>query len=141
MSAEIEAHEHIGSCPGYALLPSHRRATKPHNEECRERIRTIIERTLTGEARMDTYKDRIAETERVKRRKRAQVGRGAGDVPRALENRDDEQMAVRHADASGGYIIENQHEQERMRDIQVSKTGSESTSEEQSDKLRKKKRF
>ena len=39
-------------------------------------------------------------------------------------NRDDEQMAVRHADASGGYIIENQHEEKRMRDIQVSRRGS-----------------
>ena len=73
MSADIEAHEHIGSCPGYALFASHRRATKPHNNECRERIRTIFERTLTGEARMDTCKDRIAETERVKGRKRARV--------------------------------------------------------------------
>ena len=34
-------------------------------------------------------------------------------------NRDDEQVAVRHVDASGGYIIENQHEEDRMRDIQV----------------------
>ena len=33
--------------------------------------------------------------------------------------RDDEQAAVRHADASGGYITENQHEEDRMRDIQV----------------------
>ena len=50
-------------------------ATKPHNDECRERIRTIIERTLTGKARMDAYKDRIAETERVKERKRVRVER------------------------------------------------------------------
>ena len=45
----------------------------PHNDECRERIRRIIERTLTGKARMNAYKDRIAETERVKERKRAGV--------------------------------------------------------------------
>ena len=52
------------------------------------------------------------------------------------ENRDDEQVAVRHADASGGYIMENQHEEERMRDIQVSKRGSEAASEEQTEEWR-----
>ena len=97
-----------------------------------------IERTLTGEARMDTHKDRLAETERVKERKRARFERGAGDVPMEPGSKDDEQVAVRHADASGGYITENQHEEDRMRDIQVSKRGSEAASEEQSDKLRKK---
>ena len=34
-----------------------------------------------GKARMNAYKDRIAETERVKERKRARVERSAGDVP------------------------------------------------------------
>ena len=62
-------------------------ATKPHNDECRERIRTIIERTLTAEARMNAYEDRIAETERVKKRKRARVERGAGDGHMELGNR------------------------------------------------------
>ena len=38
------------------------KATKPQNDECRERIRTIIERTLTGKARMNAHKDRIVET-------------------------------------------------------------------------------
>ena len=47
LSADIEAHGHIGGCPGCAPLASHGRATKPHNDECRERISTIIERTLT----------------------------------------------------------------------------------------------
>ena len=68
---------------------------------------TIIERTLTGKVRMNAYKDRIAETERVKERKRAREERGAGDVPMEPGNRADEQVAVRHADASGGYIVEN----------------------------------
>ena len=40
---------------------------------------------------------------------------------------DDEQVAVRHADASGGYILENQHEEEIMRDIQVRRTSDLST--------------
>ena len=41
----------------------------------------IIERTLTGKARMNACKDRIAETERVKEKKRVRVERGAGDAP------------------------------------------------------------
>ena len=40
-------------------------------------------------------------------------------------------------DASDGYIIENQHEEKRMRDIQVGKRGSRAASEEQSDEWRK----
>ena len=106
LSADIEAHGHTGGCPGCSALASHGKATKPHNDECRERIRTIIERTLTGKARMNAYKDRIAESERVKERKRVRVERHAGDVPMELGNRDDEQVAVRHADAAGSNIRE-----------------------------------
>ena len=107
LSADIEAHGHTGGCPGYAAHASHGKATKPHNDECRERTRTIIKRTLTGKAKMSANKDRIVETERVKERKRARVERGAGDVPMEPRNRADEQVAVRHADASGGDIREN----------------------------------
>ena len=71
LSADIEAHGHTVGCPGCAALASHGKATKPHNDGCRERIRTTIARTLTGKARMDAYKDRIAETERVKERKKS----------------------------------------------------------------------
>ena len=106
LSADIEAHGRTGDCPGCAALASHGKATQPHNDECGERIRTIIERTLTGKARMNVYKDRIAETERVKERKRGRVQRGAGDLPMEPGNRDDERVAVRHADASGGDISE-----------------------------------
>ena len=49
---------------------------------------------------MNAYKDRIAETERVKERKRARVERGARGCA-------DEQMAVHQADASGGDIRKN----------------------------------
>ena len=56
--AGTEAHGHIGSCPGKALLTLHGKATKPRMDEFRERVGTIIERTLAGEARMDAYKDR-----------------------------------------------------------------------------------
>ena len=36
---------------------------KPRDDEFRERVEMIIVKTLTGEARIDTRKDRIAETE------------------------------------------------------------------------------
>ena len=35
-SAAAEAHGHTGGCPGFASLASHGRATKPHNDDCRE---------------------------------------------------------------------------------------------------------
>ena len=114
---------------------------KPHNDECRERIRTISERTLTGKARMNAYKDRIAETERVKEKRRARNERGAGDVLMEPGNKADEQVAVRHADASGGDIRESQHEEDKMRDIQVGKAGPEATGEEHFDKWRNTVRF
>ena len=141
LSADIEAHGHMRSCPGYALLASQGKATKPREDEFRKRVGTIIERTLTGGARMNAYKDRIAETQQVKERKRARVERGAGDVPMEPGNRADEQVAVRHSDASGGDIIEHQHEEDRMRDIHVGNRGPEAASEEQLDKLRKTVRF
>ena len=50
-------------------------------------------------------------------------------------------MAVRQADASGGDIRENQHEEDRMIDIHVGNRGSEAASEEQPDKLRQTVRF
>ena len=79
----------------------------------------IIEMALAGEARMETYKDRIAERKGVRARRRARIERGAVDVPEEPGNKTDEQVPVRHADASGRYIIENQHEEERMRDIRI----------------------
>ena len=85
---------------------------------------------------MNAYKDRIAERERVKERKRARAERGAGDVPMEHGNRADEQVAVRHADASGGDIREN-----RMRDMHIGKRGPVAAGEEQPNKLRKTVRF
>ena len=52
-----------------------------------------------------------------------------------------EPVAVRHADTSGGYIIENQHEEDRMRDIHIGKRGPEAAGEEQPDILSKTVRF
>ena len=116
-----------GGCPACAALASNGKATMPHNDECRERTRKIIERTLTGKARMNAYKDRIAETERVKERKRARVERVQG-----MEhgNRDDEQVTVRHADASGGDIRENPARRGQIERHPRGKRGSEATGED-----------
>ena len=37
LSADIEAHGHTGGYPGCTALASHGKATKPHDDECRER--------------------------------------------------------------------------------------------------------
>ena len=58
-----------------------------------------------------------------------------------LEPGNEEQVADRHAVASGGDITENQHNENTMRDIYVGKRGSEAAGEEQPDKLRKTVRF
>ena len=87
---------------------------------------------------MNAYKDRIAETEGVKERKRARVKRGARDVPMEPGNRDYEQVAVRHAAVTSE---KTDHEEDRTRDIHVGKKGSEAAGEEQPDKLRKTVRF
>ena len=67
--------------------------------------------------------------------------RGQGDVPMEPGNTEDQQVAVRHADASGSNITEKQHEEDRMRDIHVGTRGSEAAGEEEPDKLRKTVRF
>ena len=108
LSTDIEARGHMGSCPGYALLTSQREATG-----FRERIGTTI---LAGEARVETCKDRVAKRMRVREMRRAGIERGAGDVPEEPGVKYDEQVAVRHADASCGHIIENQHEKKRKRE-------------------------
>ena len=72
---------------------------------------------------MNACKDRIAETERVKERKRARVERGAGSV------------STWERGADGG--VEETHEGNIMRDVLVGKRGSETGNKEQSDNLRK----
>ena len=60
-----------------------------------------------------------------------------GDPGRKMMSR----WQIRHADASGGYIVENQHEEKQMRGIRVNKRGSGATSEEQLDEWRKTERL
>ena len=138
--SDIEVYGHVGSCPGYELLASQGKAIKSCRNEFRERVGTIVERMLAGEARRETWKDRVAERKRDREMRRARIEPGAVDVPEEPE-KDDEQVAVRHADASGGYIMENQHEETRKRNIQVNERGSEATNEEQTDEWRKTVRF
>ena len=86
---------------------------------------------------MNAYKDRIAETERVKERQKARVERGAGGV--LVEPGSEEQMADRHVVASGE--DESQHDENRMRDIHIGKRRSETVTEEQPDRWRRTVRF
>ena len=137
LSADTRGSRSHWSCPGCTALASHEIATKSHNNEFRERIRTIIEVTLTGVAKMKAYQDRVAEKERVNERKRARVERGARDV--LMEHGKEEQVADRHSVASGEE--EKQHEENRMRDVHIGKRESKTAKEEQPDKLRKTVRF
>ena len=43
LSDDMEAHGRTGGCLVCAAVASHGRGIKPQNDECRERIRTIIE--------------------------------------------------------------------------------------------------
>ena len=88
-----------------------------------------------------THTRTFAARKRVREKRRARIERGAGDVSEEPGNKNDEQVAVRHADASGCYIMENHHEEKRMRSIRVNKRGSRATSEEQLDEWRKTERL
>ena len=129
------------SCSGPQLIlvqkPVTREVPRRPMQSASDSFRTIIERNLTGKARISAYKDRIAATERVKERKRAQVDRGARDV--LLEPGTAEQVADRHAVACGEK--QKQHEESIMRDVHIGRRGSETTNEEQHVKLKKTIRF
>ena len=85
---EVEAEDST-SCPWTLKLTEAAQAVQRSHrmEERQSHIMTNAEsesersfRTLTGKARMNAYKDIIAETERVKKRRRVGVERGAGDA-------------------------------------------------------------
>ena len=134
---------------------------QPRKDEFRERVGRIVERTLAGEARMErvgrSSQDgenlgRRSQDENIKRQNRWEKTSPREEKSsnwasmqwmclRNRGNKNDEQMAVRHADASGGYIIENQHEEKRVRGIRVNKRGSRATSEEQLDEWKKAERL
>ena len=148
--ANIEAHGHMGSCPGYALLIWQGRATKPREDGFWERVGRIIERnlasearmerTLAGEARMKTYKDRIAER-KASPREELELSEVQEMCLRNAGIQIMSRWRVRHADASAGYIKENQHEEKRKRGIRVNKRRPGATSEEYLDEWRKTERL
>ena len=78
---------------------------KPRKNEFRERVGTISERTFKGESRTDTCKDRIAETQRVRESRRAEMSEVQW---MCLTNLGTEMVS------RCGYIIENQHEEKGM---------------------------
>ena len=86
-SADIEAHGHIGGCPGCAALGPHGRATKPTTKNV-EKNQNDKPENFDG-----------TDTGRVNERKSARAERGAEDV--LMESGNEEQMADRHAVASG----------------------------------------
>ena len=68
LTLKIEVQGHTGGCPGCAAHALHGKATKPHNDECRQRIRTIVGRTLMEEARIECVqrgnrRDRVRQRE------------------------------------------------------------------------------
>ena len=69
-SMNIEAHGHMGSCPGYALLIWQEKATNPREHVFRERDGKIIERTLAGEFRMERTLTGKARMECIQRQNR-----------------------------------------------------------------------
>ena len=128
LSANIESHGHIASCPRYALLTLQGKATKPRKEEFRERVGTIIERTLAGEAGMETCSTR---TESLRE---SEFERGE-----ELELSEVQWMCLRNPGmkvmSTCGRIWRLHHREparrgKNERDIQVSKRGSGETSEE-----------
>ena len=89
----------------------------------------ICERESDGrKSQKKTYKDKIAERKRVREKRRARIERGTMDVPEESGIENDEQLAVRHSDASGCHIL-------------VGRRGSEATGEKPPDKLKKTARF
>eukprot|EP00959_Pyramimonas_sp_CCMP1952_P456754 9473684-Pyramimonas_sp.AAC.1 len=60
LTADIEAHGATPLCPGCESIAIHGRAKRAHSDECRERIRELLERSLEGRARMEAYRQRVA---------------------------------------------------------------------------------
>ena len=108
----------------------HGRTIKPHKNACRERIRKIIEKSLTGKARINEYKDSVTETEEVQERKRARVERGV-------------EWGADGGSTCGriwrGKKTTRREQNERI--SKLAKRGSETANEEQSGNLTKTVRF
>ena len=88
-SVNIEAHGHMGSCPGYALLIWQGKATKLCKDEFQKRIRRIIERTLTKKAMMDRTLAALVSPTKILNR---DVAPGGDDIEPVGESRADVEM-------------------------------------------------
>ena len=119
------------------MLTLHRKATKPRKEEFRERVRTIIERTLTGNSKDECVQRQSLRQSESKRGTSSSRARCRGCAYTKPGNGADERVAVRHGDASDGYIIENQHEEEKNERHPSWQERIRRASEEQSDEWRK----
>ncbi|CAK0815838.1 unnamed protein product, partial [Prorocentrum cordatum] len=64
LTADIEAHGATPLCPGCESIAIHGKAKRAHSDECRERIRELLERSLEGRARMEAYRQREEEMNR-----------------------------------------------------------------------------
>ena len=123
LSSDIETYGNVGSCPDTSCLhcwEKRQNRAETNSESESERLSRHSWREKPGgkHARTESLRERDREM------RRARIELGAGDVPEEPGEKDDEQVAVRHADASGGYITENQHEEKSKRDIHVGKRGS-----------------
>ena len=133
LSAEIEARGHMGSWPGCALLTSQGEAIG-----FRERIGMTI---WAGEARRETYKDRVAERKRVREMRRARIELDAG---MCLRNLGIKMMSRWRFDRRTHLAVTSwrtKHEEKRRSDSQVNERERETTNEEQTDEWRKTVRF
>ena len=72
LSADIEAHGHEAAQDAQHLHRMEKRQSHTTMNAEKKSERSLTE-PLTGNARMNAYKERIAETERVKEKKRARV--------------------------------------------------------------------
>ena len=109
LHANIEAHGHMGSCPGYALHIYHVRMNSESESE--ELLREPWhEKPGWNHTRTESLGESDSE-----RREELDLSEVQGDVLEEPRIKNDEQVAVPHVDAPGSYIIENQHEEKSER--------------------------
>ena len=125
--ADLEAHGHTGGSPSCAALTSHGRTQKRMWRKNQKDYREDLDGC---KARINEYKDSVAETEKVQKRKRARVERG-------VEWRAD-------GGSTCGRLWRGKKTTRREQNERISKLakrGSETANEEQSGNLRKTVRF
>ena len=94
LCANIEAHGHMGSCPGYALLIWQGKVTSTWGWNPRASRKDYWEK-LGRRSQDENTQGQNRWEKRIQKMRRARIERGAGDVPEELGNKDDEQVSVR----------------------------------------------